>query len=497
MFSPPKSEGFTLDNEQNIIVFSEVNNNATLLKYSPEGDLLWEYRFDTETEIFDEFNSVSVDEANNIIVVGMSANIFEIEFYQIDSDLIVLKVSEQGELLWSHVKEGIPNTWNVGESVVLSGNNIYVMGHCNLGINNTLCLLAFNGEGELSWEKTIESFEGLKMTLLGNKLAILGKNAAGFILLNYDLDGNLISSGVVQGGGTYIEPVYDNQGNFYLAKSSGLLGYNLSKYSPTGNFLWKFDMLPELEENVSIYLHDVVRAVEVNEDYILITGGHNSDNLVIDSFPTLDALTVKLDHDGNLEWMNRYEHLGLNSSEIGYDVRQLENGEFIVVGEVDTGIFSAYKDELLLILDENGNTVWAEARDGGYENRNRSLRVLVDGNNFYTLNLVWNAEGDHMTVLRKYAYDMSVNQSNVIQETSELKVFPNPANSTVYFNFKRNNNQRLDINVYNTQGMVVLNFQDYKEGYISIPSWIPEGIYFLHFSTVDENRVSRMIIQRS
>jgi hypothetical protein len=497
MLSPPKSEGFTLDNEQNIIVFSEVYNNSTLLKYSPEGDLLWEFRFDLEDEIFDEFHSISIDEENNIIIVGTNVDVFNLDNYHIESDLIVLKVSEQGDLLWSHVKEGIPDTWNVGEFVVVSGDDVYVMGNCNVLANSTLCLLAFNGEGELSWEKTIESFEGLKITLLGDKLTILGKNAAGFILLNYDLDGNLISSGVVQGGGTYIEPVFDNQGNFYLAKSSGLLGYNLSKYSPTGNFLWKFDMPPELEENVSIYLHDVVRAVEVNEDYILITGGHNSDNLVIDSFPTLDALTVKLDHDGNLEWMNRYEHLGLNSSEIGYDVRQLENGEFIVVGEVDTGIFSAYKDELLLILDENGNTVWAEARDGGYENRNWSLDVLVDGNNFYTLNIVWNEEGDHLTVLRKYAYDMMISQSNATQETSEFKIFPNPANSIVYFNFKRNNNQRLDINIYNTQGVAVLNFQDYKEDYISIPSWIPKGIYFLHFSTVDENRVSRMIIQKS
>ncbi|MBO6515890.1 MAG: T9SS type A sorting domain-containing protein [Bacteroidia bacterium] len=83
----------------------------------------------------------------------------------------------------------------------------------------------------------------------------------------------------------------------------------------------------------------------------------------------------------------------------------------------------------------------------------------------------------------------------IIDPTTKMLVFPNPANGTVHVHFKAGRNQ--EIRLTNLAGQEVDRFQLANEGGLSFEtSNYPQGIYFLRVSSGDETVVKRLVIRR-
>ncbi len=83
----------------NIIVSGQSQSDATgadivTLKYDPYGQLLWSARYDGPAHATDVATSIAIDSLSNIIVCGGSATLGT------DQDYITLKYSPDGDLLW-------------------------------------------------------------------------------------------------------------------------------------------------------------------------------------------------------------------------------------------------------------------------------------------------------------------------------------------------------------------------------------------------------------
>ena len=93
---------------------------------------------------------------------------------------------------------------------------------------------------------------------------------------------------------------------------------------------------------------------------------------------------------------------------------------------------------------------------------------------------------------RDYNFDLA--------SASELRVFPNPTEGTLYADFSAWEDQQLKLRVFNAQGQMIL-FQTVQGGAnqqeIEMPSNLSEGLYILEVTSADGNKhVTKVIVKR-
>ena len=148
------------------------------------------------------------------------------------------------------------------------------------------------------------------------------------------------------------------------------------------------------------------KAIISSDGNILIVGQTNSPGI---SRGNDDIWLIKIDQDGNEIWNKAY---GLQNHEKGYDIIELDGGEFIIVGYRDF-YQEADKNILILKIDFEGNPLWEKiiGVDGVYEEVAYSISKSSDygylicsstnakGNNLYDPqiinidfdgNIIWN-----------------------------------------------------------------------------------------------------------
>ncbi len=88
-----------------------------------------------------------------------------------------------------------------------------------------------------------------------------------------------------------------------------------------------------------------------------------------------DALLVKTDVDGNLEWSKTY---GGEFHDYGFDVESTLDGGYILVGETNSFGVSG-SDVLLVKVDPNGDVEWSKAYGGANVEFSSGIIELLDG----------------------------------------------------------------------------------------------------------------------
>jgi len=142
--------------------FNGTTDEITLLKYSADGDFMWQKSYDTKTnwpEIWDNRNFMKIDSANNIYLSG---NVYDSTKH---SDILLIKYDNNGTLLWSAA-------WNSpgNDSDYVSGDfydeegltfdhqgNIFVSGTTTnpaVIFSENIITLKYSGDGDLLWENT-------------------------------------------------------------------------------------------------------------------------------------------------------------------------------------------------------------------------------------------------------------------------------------------------------------------------------------------------------
>ncbi len=122
---------------------------------------------------------------------------------------------------------------------------------------------------------------------------------------------------------------------------------------------------------------DVGEAViELREGGFLIAGHSNSPKI---SSGNSDIYLIKIDNQGNIIWEKGYGNLEFPNHEWAYDVNQVPDGGFLVVGGRDR-YDKGSKNALIIRIDKNGDLIWEkEFLSSG--NLNQVIYSINDNNN--------------------------------------------------------------------------------------------------------------------
>ncbi|OPX87110.1 MAG: hypothetical protein A4E53_02640 [Pelotomaculum sp. PtaB.Bin104] len=297
---------------------------------------------------------------------------------------------------------------STGHNIIFGVGNFFV--NDQIGTNTDALVLKTDENGVMQWIKTFgkqekwinESATSVVATkdggciFVGEKDYEVGKSKAWMV----KLDGK----GMIQWEKTYGHNI-SNKFNSIKQVSSG--GYILAGSTSTENINseLKDDFYVvrvneqgdiEWERTCGGNLYDYANAVQPASDGGFVIAGK------IQSFGTgedMNALVVKLDYDGEIEWQKTYGDTG---NEIANSIIETGEGDFVVVGAIDHGITTNYYRKAYLVkLDSKGNilseivynsqtTDWLNSiglcYDGGYvlcgyknygENENNVIQAFI------------------------------------------------------------------------------------------------------------------------
>jgi hypothetical protein len=150
------------------------------IKYSPSGNQLVVKRHESLNTYFDQAFDMKKDALDNIYIVG------RISSSNNGEDIKLIKMDEELNIMWSVNQNGYGYN-DLGQSLTLDeSGNIYVAGHfTNANNYKEACILKFNSNGVLQWQKTIASAYD------GNALVWKLKYDNGFIYLAGDIQTDL------------------------------------------------------------------------------------------------------------------------------------------------------------------------------------------------------------------------------------------------------------------------------------------------------------------
>lgn len=96
----------------------------------------------------------------------------------------------------------------------------------------------------------------------------------------------------------------------------------------------------------------------------------------------LDALLIKTDSDGNLEWSKNY---GGTERDIASDVKQIDDGGYIIAGHTESfGHVNNYNDAWLIKTDNDGDTMWTKTWGSDEHDGAMSVVQTMDGGFVWT-----------------------------------------------------------------------------------------------------------------
>lgn len=307
--------------------FGAGGQDALVLKYDPNGNLLWAKTWGGSAD--DYANGIAVDPNGDVYVTGGTSS-FGAGWY----DLFLLKFDPSGNLLWSE-------TW---------GGSSYDEGHD----------ISFDSSGNVFVAAEAYSYNPS------------GTGSSSAVILKFSPDGTLLWSRAwgaqIPGGPTYdggYSLAVDGNGNIFL---SGITwDYNVSpnhdsifvvKFDSSGNFLWNRNWAGTSEDEA--WGTKTVRADFAGNVYI---AGRTASQCNSTNFNTcdFDVLVLKLDPNGNFVWSKTWK------ASTGYDTATSfdfdPSGNLVVTGTKDE--FGTTAAPILLRIDPNGNLLSSLAWSGG------------------------------------------------------------------------------------------------------------------------------------
>ncbi len=326
------AEALAVDAEGNVYVtgWQKVFNagiDVVTLKYSPDGELLWEQRY-ISAGGNNTANDIAFDASGDIYIAGAS-------WIDDHFDLMLLKYNSDGELLWDRTLDNGDEQWDVGYALSIDPDgNAIVAGYSE----PAAYLVKYSPTGDLLWQEEHENFAPwdewtrVETDAEGN-IYVLGEISPPFETkylwtAKYDPDGNILWEQAYTG--TADEACYD--GNLTLMPDGGVVVCGQSwdqpsiisivtiRYAPDGTELW------QRLENTG-YMHASGDDVAVDaEGRIYVTGfGYNYSYWE-------DMITLGYTADGDLLWTQIYAGPEPDQSDYPRAIAVDENANVFVTG---------------------------------------------------------------------------------------------------------------------------------------------------------------------
>jgi uncharacterized delta-60 repeat protein len=293
-------------------------NNISLVKFSPEGALLNQTFYHSNSE---GGRKIGIDGAGKIIVGG----------YVNDNDslsFIVLKYEQNLDFVWaSRFGQGVGNQ-NTIDMVIDNNSNIIITGTNSVTIDYST--VKFNPAGLVMWSKQYNSPTG------------------------WD-----IARAIVK----------DNSGNIYISGSTGTSGFPLAykittiKYSPEGDELW-----------VNPYDGTGIGA-DGYTGYNLAIDDEASVYAIGQVYSNSNIVTIKYNTSGSFEWAKMFNGGTNNSSDIPVAVGVDPNGNVFTAGNTNNNNFTTGNDIVIIkyvqtptSVEDEGSSVSSFILEQNYPN---------------------------------------------------------------------------------------------------------------------------------
>lgn len=411
LYSGPGNAGdipvaMKLDASLNVVITGSSPGTGTgrdyaTIKYDPDGNLLWEQRYDGPGSAADTACALWVDGAGNIYVTGGSVGAGS------DYDYATLKYAPNGSLLWERRYNGPANLADRAYGLFVDGSgNVYVTGHSwGLGTGPDYATIKYDAAGNQLWVRRYnrslngsDSARAVVADPLGN-VYVTGTSYDAFssfdiTTLKYDAAGTLLWTRFYMGnGGVQDRPhdmTIDDLNNIYVTGAAWTAGtrddYVTLKYDTDGNLLWD-----RLYDGTG-HWYDYARVIVVDPSYnVYITGGSDGPAPFADEITTL-----KYDAAGTQLWVGRYGGPFPGDDAIGYGLYVGPTGDVYVGGYSD----SVLTDYSLLRYGADGTPKEARRFNINEYSEDMAYALAVDGDGYMYLTGTSDATGqtDYSTV---------------------------------------------------------------------------------------------------
>lgn len=349
------------DNSDNVIVTGKItSNNIYTRKFDKFGNFQWE-KFSTSgiPSNYEKPYWISTDNNNNVIVTGCRYVGTSQEF---PNALVVLKYSPEGALLW---KNTIPMSifvnsvvsFNIRSEVDANGN-IYLGTVAVTPSGFVLMKLDPNGSLLFTINNDLNGVRMFRsMRLKGNKVVMCGSssNLSAAPVVAWDTTGNLLFTGSFLGqsgndveiddaGNTYLLTSYANQVN----PSSGQ-DIMIYKLNSVGSQVWI--------QNFDFGGYDFPTRFTFVADKLSVIGYGSI------SASYFDWITFQINTSGTMLWNIRYNETSGNDEQ-PYFIAAKANGEVFVTGKggpMFTQFGNSYLRMITLKYDNTGVRKWVDS----------------------------------------------------------------------------------------------------------------------------------------
>jgi hypothetical protein len=346
------------DAQGNAYVLGTVYNDETyadilLVKYSPQGQILWSQEFDTGLANDDAGFEIKVDSAGNVYVAGAT----HVGLYYEDVDLLLVKYDASGSLAWFRTWDGPENAYDAGFALTLDPSGSPVVAGVTQQ-TTTLYGLEFRQDE--------------------------------FLTIKYTADGDVQWTRTYAGpqgdGGRATAITSDAQGNVYVAGGAIIYGEYVGhdiltlKYAPDGTPLWtaqyesrsSYIIEPELGLNGPA---DQISLDAEGNVLVLGTTSLESSDPGYDS----DVVVLKYTQDGTRLWKQIY---GLRGEETANNLVTDSAGNIYVAADTppfNPRGFDDQSDAVVFALGADGTLLWDWVFNGPDNGEDANTQVVLDG----------------------------------------------------------------------------------------------------------------------
>ncbi|HLO57890.1 MAG TPA: T9SS type A sorting domain-containing protein [Bacteroidales bacterium] len=315
----------TLKIEDSVFTSNPGNYDIFLVKLDTSGQILWSQAFTGEGQ--NATNAIASDSAGNIYITGyyledLKFGRFLLEGPSARSDLFIVKLNTDGEVIWAKSAKGNAN--NYGNDIACyDSENLYLTGFMWDSVYFDSHLLTSSGNLQAFISK-IDATTGEFLWAVGGGGIGLSDGKA----IAVDSEGDVIMCGWYRKAVSFNNDSVTNGGNY-----NGPDDVFIAKFNSDGSLIW-------LKSTTCSLYSDCFDLSINNENDIYITGNFRGvikwgSTFYYSTVPFYhDIFVFKMDPDGNFEWFKSY---GGDSpmNDIGFGLTCYENNLYI------TGMYSS------------------------------------------------------------------------------------------------------------------------------------------------------------